>query len=187
MANTRTIKKTVTETNTESKVVETAPVVKPKKAIQLTDRVFIENTRSWNLGFRAIESQRDITIPANAKKYAQLNVAEIMAQIQEGNVMFCGTYGMCNNAYLKILDDDIRKYVFSLDETDDSEPIILDEKSVKELLEINNKNEFKKRLSELVVTEGDKKMIVPLAKKVGIEEVAGYKRTEIENISGYTF
>ena len=64
MANTRTTKRTVTETNTESKVVETAPVVKPKKEIQLTDRVFIENTRSWNLGFRAIESQRDITIPA---------------------------------------------------------------------------------------------------------------------------
>ena len=73
MANTRTTKKTVTETNTESKVVETTPVVKPKKEIQLTDRVFIENTRSWNLGFRAIESQRDITIPANAKKYAQLH------------------------------------------------------------------------------------------------------------------
>ena len=165
----------------------TSTVEKPMKKIQLTDRVFIENTRNWSVGFRAIESAKDVVIPASAKKYAQLNVAEVMAQIQVGNVMFCGTNGIGDNAYLKILDNDIRKYVFSLDENDDYEPIILDEESVKDLLDIKNKEEFKQRLSELVVTEGDKKMIIAIAKKVGIDDVAGYKRTEIEKISGYSF
>ena len=93
MANVR--KNTTTATITE---------VKSKREIQLTDRVFLENTRNWELGFRAVETQRDITIPPNAKKFAQLNVGEVMAQIQEGNGMFCGTDGFGNNAYLKILD-----------------------------------------------------------------------------------
>ena len=183
MTNTKktAIKDTVTSTD------NTTVVEKTKREIQLTDRVFIENTRNWSVGFRAIESAKDIVIPASARKYAQLNVAEVMAQIQVGNVMFCGTNGIGDNAYLKILDDDVRKYVFSLDENDDHEPIILDEKSVKDLLDIKNKEEFKRRLSELVVTEGDKKMIVTVAKKVGIDDVAGYKRTEIEKISGYSF
>lgn len=30
-------------------------------------------------------------------------------------------------------------------------------------------------------------MIIPLAKEVGIDNVAVYKRNEIENISGYKF
>lgn len=167
---------------------ETSRVAKPKREIQLTDRVFIENTRNWGLGFRAIESQKDISIPAGAKRYAQLNVAEVMAQIQEGNIMFCGVDGLGNNAYLKILDDDVRKYVFSYQEGEsDIKPVILDTDSVKKLLNISDKKDFIKELKRLVVTEGDKKMIVPLAKKVGIDNVAGYKRDEIEKISGYTF
>lgn len=161
--------------------------VKSKKEIQLTDRVFLENTRNWELGFRAVETQRDITIPPNAKKFAQLNVGEVMAQIQEGNGMFCGTDSFGNNAYLKILDEDIRRYVFSLDENDNNDPVILDINSVKALLGISNKADFMAELSRLVVTEGDKKMIIPLAKEVGIDNVAVYKRNEIENISNYKF
>ena len=174
MANVR--KNTITAT-TDNDITE----VKSKKEIQLTDRVFLENTRNWELGFRAIETQRDITIPPNAKKFAQLNVGEVMAQIQEG------TDGFGNNAYLKILDEDIRRYVFSLDENDNNKPVILDIDSVKALFAINNKADFMAELSRLVVTEGDKKMIIPLAKEVGIDNVAVYKRNEIENISGYKF
>ena len=104
-------KKTATK-DTAASADNTTIVEKAKREIQLTDRVFIENTRNWSVGFRAIESAKDIVIPASAKKYAQLNVAEVMAQIQFGNVMFCGIDGIGNNAYLKILDNDIRKYVF---------------------------------------------------------------------------
>ena len=35
------------------------------------------------------------------------------------------------SAYLKILDEDIRRYVFSLDESDNNDPVILDINSVK--------------------------------------------------------
>ena len=72
-------------------------------------------------------------------------------------------------------------------EGSEKQDLLFDSDSVKALRGISNKADFMAELSRLVVTEGDKKMIIPLAKEVGIDNVAVYKRNEIENISGYKF
>ena len=141
------------------------------------------NTRSWALDFISTENGRDITIPPSVTNWSKLTVAEIEGQIQEDNKMFSGTDGIGNNAYIKILDDDIRRCVFHLDEDDKSTVKILDLTSVKALLEIKDKETFMRELEKLVVTNGDKKMIVELANKADLDSAQVYKKTAIEALA----
>ncbi len=159
----------------------------PEKNISYTDRAVITNTRSWNLNFKSTENDRDIVIPAGAERWSKLTVAEIEGQIQTGNFFFVGADGDGNNAYIRIEDDDVRRFVFHLDDDENSERVILDLESVKKLLAINDKAEFEAELERLVVTDGDKRMIIPTAIKVGVDDVQSYKISAIEKISGYKF
>lgn len=159
---------------------------KPKRTIDdvsLNERVAFDNLYGWSLGFRASESERDILIAPYVKNFKQLTVAEVDAQVKLGNVAFCGQDSYGSHAPLRILDPVIREYVFG----EDINPIQLTEERVKELFAIDNKKEFEKKLSELVVTDSEKRMIVILAEKIGIEDVVSFKLAAIEKISGIKF
>ncbi len=159
---------------------------KPKRTIDdvsLNERVAFDNLYGWSLGFRASESERDILIAPYVKNFKQLTVAEVDAQVKLGNVAFCGQDGYGSHAPLRILDPVIREYVFG----EDINPIQLTEEKVKELFAIDNKKEFEKKLSELVVTDSEKRMIVILAEKIGIEDVVSFKLAAIEKVSGIKF
>lgn len=182
--------KAETENTAEETIVDNITEeipVKPKKEIAYTDRVIITNTRSWNLNFTSTETGRDIVVPAGAKHWSKLTVAEVEGQIQTGNFFFVGADGEGNNAYIEIEDDDIRNFVFHSDENNNGDKIILNLNSVKQLLAISNRSTFEDALEKLVVTEGDKRMIIPMAIKVGIDNVQSYKVSAIEKISGYKF
>lgn len=155
------------------------------RKINPNDRAAIDNLNSWSLHFRGIESQRDIEIPPGVKNWKRLTAAEIDAQVKSGNGFFCGTDGMGANASIKILDDNVRRYVFSIEsEEADGGQQVLDLNAVKDLLAISPKEAFEARLAQLVVTEAEKKRIGALAKEAGIENAASYKVSAIEKISG---
>ena len=162
-------------------------VSKPKREIKDTDRVVISNNRNWNLDFVSTETGRDITIPAAVKHWKKLTVAEVEGQIQTENGFFVGVDGRGNNAAIEIEDKEIRDYLFHLEGNEGDGIIVLNVESVRELLAIDNKNEYERRLNELVVSKSDKKMIIPLAIEAGIDDVASYKISMIEKISGYKF
>lgn len=157
--------------------------------VKLTDRVSIDNLRSWNLDFRATESSKDITIPANVKGYKQLTVAEIDGQVKIGNLFFVGKDGFGNNADIRINDKSVVSFVFGDGYEEDEAPAstLLTKESVAALLSTAPKVEFQKQLEKLVTTEAEKKTIVPIAKEVGIDDVEAYKIAAIEKISGYKF
>lgn len=156
--------------------------------VKLTDRVSIDNLRSWDLGFRATETERDITIPANVKGYKQLTVAEIDGQVKMGNLFFVGKDGFGNNADIKINDENVIKFVFGEgDEEEKPSTTLLTLDALKEVLAITPKTKFEEAVSKLVATEAEKKTVIELAKEAGIENVEGYKKTFIEKISGYKF
>lgn len=184
--NTKAETESAAEETIVDNITEEIPV-KPKKEIAYTDRVIITNTRSWNLNFTSTETGRDIVVPAGAKHWSKLTVAEVEGQIQTGNFFFVGADGEGNNAYIEIEDDDIRNFVFHSDENNNGDKIILNLNSVKHLLAISDRSEFEDALEKLVVTEGDKRMIIPMAIKVGIDNVQSYKVSAIEKISGYKF
>lgn len=166
--------------------VETNPPndLKEKKTIQTHDRVAIDNLMDWDLSFRGIESQKDFVIPKSAKDWKQLTVDEVDAQVKSGNHFFCGTDGFGANAHIHIRDKKVREYIFG-----DSvgEQVILDLETVKKLLNVSPQSEFENELEKTVVTDAQKKMIVPLCKTAGIELKEAYKKTLIEKWSGYKF
>ena len=101
-----------------------------------TNNVLVNNLCSWPLGFRRLAGQGDIAIPGKARNFPLLSEEEVLAQIQTGNVMFTGTDGMGNHARIQIVDEAKRKELFGLGDAEVSTPILLNEESVKELLEI---------------------------------------------------
>lgn len=160
---------------------------KTKKEISYTDRVILTNTRSWNLNFKSTETDKDIVIPAGAEHWSKLSVAEVEGQIQTGNFFFVGADGDGNNAYIEIEDECVRNFVFHFDKNENNDRVILNLESVKNLLAIDDRTEFESVLKKLVVTDGDKRMIIPMALKAGIDNVQSYKVSAIEEISGYKF
>lgn len=183
------VKKT-SKAETENAVIDNTDdeiSVKPKKEISYTDRVILTNTRSWNLNFKSTETDKDIVIPAGAEHWSKLTVAEVEGQIQTGNFFFVGADGDGNNAYIEIEDESVRNFVFHFDENENNDRVILNLNSVKNLLAIDDRTEFEAFLKKLVVTDGDKRMIIPMALKAGIDNVQSYKVSAIEEISGYKF
>lgn len=167
---------------------ETVVESKVKREIKGTDRVVISNNRNWNLDFKSTEAPHyDITIPAGVKHWKKLTVAEVEGQIQIDNSFFIGRDGRGNNAAIEIEDKEIRDYLFHTEGDEEDDIIILNLESVRDLLAIENKSEFENRLKELVVSDSDKKMIIPLAIEAGIDDVASYKIAKIEKISGNKF
>ena len=140
-----------------------------------TNNVLVNNLCSWPLSFRRLAGQGDIEIPGNARNFPLLSFEEVMAQIQTGNVMFTGTDNMGNHARIQIVDEAKRKELFGLGEVEVAPPALLDEDSVKELLAIRQKGKFNERLTEMVKTDAEKKMLVDLAFKVGAEDAETWK------------
>ena len=140
-----------------------------------TNNVLVNNLCSWPLSFKRLAGQGDIFIQGNARNFPLLTEDEVTAQIQSGNVMFTGTDGMGSHARIQIVDDDLRKKLFNLETAEVPTPVVLDEKSVKELLAAKPKAEFNRRLAELVNTDAEKRMLVELAFKAGGENAENWK------------
>lgn len=176
----------ITENTTPKTSKKIVVAAKPKRTIDdvsLNERVAIDNLYGWTIGFRASESERDILIAPYVKNFKQLTVAEVDAQVKLGNIAFCGTDSYGSHAAFRIIDPVIREYIFG----EDINPVQLTEEKVKELFAIDNKKSFEKALADLVVTDSEKKMIVILAEKIGIDDVVSFKLSAIEKLSGIKF
>jgi hypothetical protein len=152
--------------------------------LNLNDWAAIENLNSWDIHFRAVVNPRDVVIPALAKNWKMLTVAEVDAQVKSGNPSFCGKEGNGNHASIKIVDPKVRKYVFSIADNEKDEQSILDLDAIKKLLATTPESAFKKALEKAVVSEAEKRRLVTLAKDAGIEKAEVYKLRAIEKLTG---
>lgn len=140
-----------------------------------TNNVLVNNLCAWPLYFKRVIGVGDVSIPANARKFATLSFEEVQAQIQMGNVMFTGTDGMGSHARIQIIDDETRRELFSVGGTDADDPFVLDLAAVKALLAIKKKKEFNEQLQAMVKTDAEKKMLVELAQQAGSDEAESWK------------
>lgn len=140
----------------------------------MANNVLINNLCNWDLYFRRATGMGDVKIPANAKNFPLLSFEEVQAQIQLGNVMFAGTDGMGGHARIQIVDEAQRNTLFGI-ENHAAEPVVLTQEAVKELLAIKSKAKFNDKLSQLVKTNAEKKMLVKIAFDVGAEEAESWK------------
>ncbi len=188
-------KDVVVENITEKKTVKpkraTAKAVKTRTVDDLkpSDRVEVRNLRAWELSFiprdgNAEQVTKGILIYPNQKTMYKLS--EVEDQVNNGNELFCGIDGLGGHASLQIVDPLVREYVFG----EPTDPIQLTVDAVNELLALESKVSFDKRLSELVVTNSEKRMIAIMCSNDGLfpqvntEYVPSYKLAAIEKISG---
>lgn len=188
-------KDVVVENITEKKTIKpkrvTAKAVKIRTVDDLkpSDRVEVRNLRAWELSFiprdgNAEQVTKGILIYPNQKTMYKLS--EVEDQVNNGNELFCGIDGLGGHASLQIVDPLVREYVFG----EPTNPIQLTVDAVNELLALESKAAFDKRLSELVVTNSEKRMIAIMCTNDGLfpeintDYVPSYKLAAIEKISG---
>lgn len=93
---------------------------------------------------------------------------------------------MGGHAPIRIIDPLVREYVFG----EVIDPIQLTTEAVNELLEIESKTLFNEKLSELVVTNSEKRMIAVMCSnntlfpEINTADAPSYKLAAIEKISG---
>lgn len=148
-----TVIKDVAKNTDEKAVVKEELVYNPEK------KVTVKTIASWTTGFKRIESNGDVTIPANGS--VRLNASEIIAQIQNGNSLFTGTDEQGAHATL-FIDDKATRIEGNL-ETEDRPQLIITTQSVKDLFK-KPKTTFKKALENLVVTRAEKYAIIDIVR-----------------------
>ena len=153
--------------------------------MELTDKVLLNNLCAWPLYFRRANGIGDSRVPANAKNFSMVDVAEVQMQIQLNNPLFVGNGDgkQGDHARLYIVNDEQRKALLGGDDEAVDDPTVLIAKNVKELLAINNKNKFQARLEELVKTDAEKKMVLAVAKESGGDDVAAWKMAAINALA----
>lgn len=153
--------------------------------LSLSDRVSIDNLCAWTIGFVSEENGKPIQIDPNIKDYKRLTLAEVDSQVKVGNIAFCGVDGLGSHAAFRINDPLVRESVFG----EDISPVQLTVDAVNDLLASKNKKEFYDKLSSLVVTESEKKMIAimcsdkDLYPSIDTNEVPSYMLASIEAVS----
>ena len=153
--------------------------------LSLSDRVSIDNLCAWTIGFVSEENGKPIQIDPNIKDYKRLTLAEVDSQVKVGNIAFCGVDGLGSHAAFRINDPLVRESVFG----EDISPVQLTVDAVNDLLASKNKKEFYDKLSYLVVTESEKKMIAimcsdkDLYPSIDTNEVPSYMLASIEAVS----
>lgn len=153
--------------------------------LSFSDRVSIDNLCAWTIGFVSEENGKPIQIDPNIKDYKRLTLAEVDSQVKVGNIAFCGVDGLGSHAAFRINDPLVRESVFG----EDISPVQLTVDAVNDLLTSKNKKEFYDKLSSLVVTESEKKMIAimcsdkDLYPSIDTNEVPSYMLASIEAVS----
>lgn len=175
----------VTKT-TKAKTQRAKTKIRTVNDLSLSDRVSIDNLCAWTVGFVSEENGKTILMGSNIKNYKRLTLAEVDSQVKIGNIAFCGVDGLGSHAAFKINDPLVREYVFG----EDISPVQLTVDAVNDLFASKSKKEFHDKLSSLVVTESEKKMIAimcsdkDLYPSVNTDEVPSYMLAEIETVSG---
>lgn len=157
--------------------------------LKSSDRVEIKNLRAWELSFIPRDGNvEQVTkgILINPMQKTKFKLSEIEDQVNNGNELFCGIDNLGGHASLQIVDPLVREYVFG----EPVNPVQLTVDAVNELLALDSKTLFMERLSELVVTNSEKRMIAIMCSNDGMfpdvntDDAPSYKLAAIENISG---
>lgn len=128
-------------------------------------------------GFQRIESNGDVTIPANGS--VRLLASEIITQVQNGNLLFTGIDGQGTHATLYIEDKPTR--IEADFETETTNQVVICEEIVKNLF-AKNKKDFESELIELVKTRAEEFAIIGIIRNLKINDYE--KVRAVENLTG---
>lgn len=170
------------EQNLEEKIVAQeveAPKQEEPEEFDLDKKVTIRSIAGWDTGFnRIVEVGSVAVVPYGSVKMSR---NEIIAQIQSGNTLFGGTDGIGSHATYYIEDEPTRIEVGFEDKN--RKQLFLNDDMVKNLFNIKNQTEFESKFKECIVTRAEKKSVLSIVKKLGINDYA--KIRFAENYTGF--
>lgn len=151
-----------------------------EKELNLEQKVTVRSIAPWTTGFQRVETIGDITIPANGS--VRLSRSEIIAQVQNGNVLFTGVDSRGSHATLYIEDKPTRIEVdFDIKEEKITQKVITVD-AVKKLFEYKTMKTFEEKLKELVLTRAEKHAIANIIRK---EKINDHEKVRVvENYTG---
>lgn len=150
--------------------------------LNMEQKVTVRNIAGWTVGFRRIESDGDVTIPAEGT--ARLTRSEVISQSQNGNRLLTGTDNRGSHATLYIEDEATRIEVDFESKEEKITQQVLTTNLVKRLFDYKTMKIFEDRLKDFVVTRAEKYAIIQIIKKEKfndfdkiriIEEHTGFK------------
>lgn len=140
-------------------------------------KVTVRSIANWTTGFQRIESNGDVTIPANGS--VRLLASEIITQVQNGNLLFTGIDGQGAHATLYIEDKPTR--IETDFETETTNQIVICEEVVKNLF-AKNKKDFELELMKLIKTRAEEFAIIGIIRNLKINDYE--KVRAVENLTG---
>lgn len=151
-----------------------------EKELNLEQKVTVRSIAPWTTGFQRVETIGDVTIPANGS--VRLSRSEIIAQVQNGNVLFTGVDSRGSHATLYIEDEPTRIEVdFDIKEEKITQKVITVD-AVKKLFEYKTMKTFEEKLKELVLTRAEKHAIANIVRK---EKINDHEKVKVvENYIG---
>lgn len=151
-----------------------------EKELNLEQKVTVRSIAPWTTGFQRVETIGDVTIPANGS--VRLSRSEIIAQVQNGNVLFTGVDSRGSHATLYIEDEPTRIEVdFDIKEEKITQKVITVD-AVKKLFEYKTMKTFEEKLKELVLTRAEKHAIANIIRK---EKINDHEKVKlVENYTG---
>jgi hypothetical protein len=125
--------------------------------LDMNKRVTVRNTSNIENHFRFVERTADAVVAPKGK--IVMPTSEILAQIDSGNVLFCGYNRDGKHASLFVEDREVRVFVgFESDDGKQKQEII-DEQAIVSIFDANNLKNFYSQLQDKVVTMGEKQTL----------------------------
>jgi len=137
--------------------------------LNLDQKVTIRSISGWNTGFdRIVEGIGSVTVVPGGT--ARISRNEIIAQIQNGNMLFNGFDGKGSHATYYIEDAPTRIEVGFESPDGKIKQKIFSEQVVKDLFDVKDQKEFEEKFTEAIVTRAEKFSVIPVMKKLGVND-----------------
>lgn len=131
-------------------------------------KVTVHSIAGWTTGFQRIETNGDVTIPANGN--VRLNASEVISQIQNGNTLFNGIDAQGSHATLYIEDKPTR--IEANFETETTSQSVITNDLVKKILELKTQKAFEENIEKNVVTRAEKAFLLKAIKDLKLNDYA---------------
>lgn len=129
-------------------------------------KVTVRSIANWVTGFQRIESNGDVTIPANGS--VRLSASEIISQVQNGNTLFNGIDAQGSHATLYIEDKPTR--IEANFETETTTQDIVTNDVIKKLFELKTQKAFEDNIRKTIVTRSEKAFLLKVIKELKIND-----------------
>ncbi|MBM7598095.1 hypothetical protein JOC34_000452 [Virgibacillus halotolerans] len=151
--------------------------------ISAEKKVPVRNLCGWDLYFGNIESNGSVRLPSEGIR--RVLFGEVMAQVNDNNIMFVGTDGIGSHARIYVEDKEARVELgFETDGSKDVQNVLTADK-VKKLLEYKTQKTFEKHVTEEVVTRAEKMFMIEESQRQKLNEYSKIKF--LEDYTGFKY